>query len=265
MPEEAKDQESPKKHPDAKRIRYIRDQITPSWGDITKLAKESGLVREGEKKLIVPQGFRKYRKKEMEKRLQLIQEGEIDELTKVPNRKGLLRRINEETERLARLTHPNPPDWENYFRYDVLFIDLNDLKKLNDLSKDKHSEGDKVLKKLAEILSQSLRPGDFVGRWGGDEFVLMLHRLEENASRIFWERLSQQLHEEGIWVSAGLAKLTPENTAPITDENKSIKLADQAMYLAKATAKQNRDITGRKINMMRTEKDLTVQLEQSGK
>lgn len=258
MADEIKFQEPPKRHPDAKRIRYIRDQITPAFENITQIAKNSGLVKEENDKLRAPEGFRKYRKEEMKKRLQIILEGEIDDLTKIPNRKGLLKRINEEKEKIEREAHPNPPDWEKDFKYDVLFIDLNDLKKINDLTKDKHSKGDEALRTLAERLSQSVRPGDFVGRWGGDEFVLFLHRDEPNSSQIFWERVSQVLHEDGIWVSAGEAELIPIAGKKIDDTNQSIKSADNAMYLAKTTAKLNRDSTGRKINMMRTEKDLTV-------
>lgn len=251
MSDEATGTQEPQKkeHPTAKRIRYIRDQITPSWEEITKLAVDTGMEEEGRK----TSGFRKFRKKEMKRRLEIQIEGEIDSLTRLPTRKGVLRRIDEEKARMVRDAHPEPVDWKN-FKYDVLFLDLNELKQINDLSHDKHSSGDEVLKKLANKLSSGIRPGDFIGRWGGDEFILFLHRDEPDASRIFWERESQLLHQEGIWICAGLAKADPLNI------EESIKLADRAMYLAKQTTKNNAKKTGNKLNMMRTEKDLVVGL-----
>lgn len=239
-----------KEHPAAKKIRYVRDLIKPTWDELTQLALDTEMEKKGPKS----SGFRKFRKEEMKRRLKIQQEGEIDPLTKLPNRGGVLRRITEEKERVERDAYPNPADWDKNFKYDVLFLDLNDLKLINDLSV-KHSEGDEALKKLANRLSTGIRPGDFIGRWGGDEFVLFLRRDEPNASEVFWERESQLLHEEGIWVSAGLAKLDPLNIEG------SIDLADRAMYLAKGITKKNKERTGYKLNMMRTENDLTVEVK----
>lgn len=263
MAEETKLEQTPKKiHPTSKRIRYIRDQIAPTWQDLTKMAENSGLQPEGPKS----SSFRKFRKEEMKKRLTIQLEGEVDLVTGLPNRRGVLRRIDEEIRRIKRETYPEleeegehkgSDEWIKYFNYDVLFLDLNNLKEINDLSPDRHSTGDVVLKKLGDKLTEEIRVGDFVGRWGGDEFILFLRRDHPNASNKFWERLSQDLHDDNLWVSAGLARLDPTNI------DSSIETADKAMYLAKTLTKKNKERTRHRINMMRTESDLTIPLKQT--
>lgn len=81
-----------------------------------------------------------------------------DALTGLPNRLNLERRM----------------EWriENHHPFCVAFLDLNQFKQVND--RYGHPAGDELLRQFAGELSSNLRPGDLVGRWGGDEFMVVL-------------------------------------------------------------------------------------------
>ena len=90
-----------------------------------------------------------------------------DALTHLPNRQLLLDRLN----------HALASSERNENRGALLFIDLDNFKKLNDTLG--HVMGDLLLKQVAERLVSSVREGDTVARLGGDEFVVMLENLGE--------------------------------------------------------------------------------------
>lgn len=69
--------------------------------------------------------------------------------------------------------------------------DLNGLKLVNDTYG--HNEGDKLLKKMAEILKESCRSNDLIARWGGDEFVILLPETDRRAVKMVVERINQKI------------------------------------------------------------------------
>ncbi|HKC14656.1 MAG TPA: GGDEF domain-containing protein [Patescibacteria group bacterium] len=243
MPEANKEPEKKSNHPTAKRMRYVRDQIEPAWQEITELAEKSGLQEKGPK----TPGFRKFRKEEMKKRIEIQQKGEIDSVTGILTRSGLERKLEED---LAKAKREDPEK-----KYAILFLDLNNLKEINDLSPNKHYSGDRVLLNTALILSKYERKGvDMVGRWGGDEFIVILARATEDMARDYWERVNKEFDEYNdpeykilrIWISAGMA------VSNIDDFGEKLRLADQAMMMAK---KQSKTIALQE-NVLKTEKDL---------
>lgn len=116
-----------------------------------------------------------------------------DPLTGVFNRRGAMMRI--ETLVRVRQAHDH---WV------FVIFDVNHFKEINDQRG--HPEGDRVLKNVAQILSSDLREGDICGRWGGDEFVVLLKSPEALAPEIV-SRLKTKVATtlRNVSVSAGWA------------------------------------------------------------
>jgi len=116
----------------------------------------------------------------------------------------------------------------------VLFIDLDSFKSVNDAHG--HSVGDRVLREVADRVRQAVRPQDTVGRYGGDEFVVVLDRLDTVGDAVaVADRIIEALNEpitiggSQVWARASLGiSLTPVDTADAL-----MRDADLAMYRAK--------------------------------
>lgn len=149
-----------------------------------------------------------------------------DMLTNVPNRASLMGRFSEGFARQRRQsTHLG-----------CLMIDVDHFKTVND--RFGHQKGDTVLRELAAILTESLRPYDTFGRYGGEEFLMVLDgvdakRLAEVAERsraLIEARLGAQSGlSEPVTISLGGTLVIPEDGS-IDDV---IHRADEALYLAK--------------------------------
>lgn len=122
----------------------------------------------------------------------------------------------------------------------VLFLDFDRFKIINDSLG--HSEGDNLLKQIARRLESSLRPGDLVARFGGDEFTILLNELdnERDALRIA-ERIQEDLkspfnlNKREIFTSASIGIAL--GTAEYNQAEDIVRDADIAMYRAKAKGK----------------------------
>jgi diguanylate cyclase (GGDEF)-like protein len=149
----------------------------------------------------------------------------IDRLT------GLLNRAHLEKDALRELRHAKSA--ESYLS--VLFCDMDRLKHINDELG--HDAGDKVLRHVGAALKRGLRSQDLVGRYGGDEFVVVLPNLTRETAFDRAEQLilnmgavNEQLPDDlAVGLSVGIA--TYPFDAP--DYATLVKVADQAMYLAK--------------------------------
>ena len=117
--------------------------------------------------------------------------------------------------------------------FSIIFIDINGLKSIND--KYGHLVGDCVLKVFAQSLSNSIRFSDYVGRWGGDEFIVLVSGMRSDADfSVFCSKLQQETskiitvegHEIKISASFGYAR------ARVDGESVSdlIRVADSRMY-----------------------------------
>lgn len=117
----------------------------------------------------------------------------------------------------------------------VLFLDLDHFKVLNDMQG--HAAGDRALVAVADVLSRELRPTDLLGRYGGEEFVAMLHDVNQEQAMQVATRLCRRVHRMEIpvnpdnlrlSVSIGLAMRSKGDTLETL-----IERADQAMYYVK--------------------------------
>lgn len=119
----------------------------------------------------------------------------------------------------------------------LLFLDLDDFKQVND--RYGHDEGDNVLRAVADGLRGSLRRGDVLIRWGGEEFLVMLPLADGAGAKMVLTRLG----ERGLGVrpdgrpqtaSIGVAERLADGCAAWTD---LVELADKRMYAAKQGGK----------------------------
>jgi two-component system, cell cycle response regulator len=118
----------------------------------------------------------------------------------------------------------------------VIFVDLDNFKAVND--KYGHLVGDAVLREIAQRLGWSLRAYDAVGRYGGEEFLIVLPACAGNDARHIAERLRSLVAEEPVNTSAGPIAMTvslgvadSERRHPAVDD--LIDRADRALYHAK--------------------------------
>ena len=121
----------------------------------------------------------------------------------------------------------------------LLFLDLDSFKVINDTLG--HSQGDAVLKTLADYLQGALRQADVICRYGGEEFVVLLPKTPLEQAVLLAERLRQKISEQVIplperdlrfTVSIGVSSLSPD-----MDGEALVNAADAAMYQAKQAGK----------------------------
>jgi diguanylate cyclase (GGDEF)-like protein len=149
-------------------------------------------------------------------------ESRIDELTGLANRRAIQARLQDEIARSIRYDHP----------LSVLMIDLDDFKSVND--RFGHAAGDAALTTTAHAIETSIRSIDLAGRYGGEEFLVILPETATPGAEVVAERIRSSI-ENGVrvTVSIGLATLAPEDSDP----SNLVDRADAALYDAKRTGK----------------------------
>lgn len=149
-----------------------------------------------------------------------------DALTGLYNRRGLFELGRHEMERTRRFGHPLSTIW----------VDVDNFKNINDTYG--HQIGDRVLKAVAECLNKNTREVDILGRYGGDEFAILLPETDLNVAVSVAERLRKQVAGTSmtvdgspvdVSVSIGVSKVSEA----INGLELLFKRADTAMYAAK--------------------------------
>jgi diguanylate cyclase (GGDEF)-like protein len=155
---------------------------------------------------------------------------ETDTLTGLLNRRALLSRVDAMFRRADRIGESMA----------VVLFDIDHFKFVNDTHG--HAVGDEVLSGVARLADSTLRRGDTLARVGGEEFVLVLRRVDEAMVRNLLEKLRIQLSETpvqgklGIKVTASFgAAMRPAGSAMGWDEMFSV--ADQRLYIAKGSGR----------------------------
>jgi diguanylate cyclase (GGDEF)-like protein len=152
----------------------------------------------------------------------------VDGLTGLANRRAASDALHAEAARAERLGTP----------LSVVLADLDGFKDVNDAHG--HAVGDAVLRAFAAVLRETLRESDVAGRWGGEEFLLLLPGADEEGAAQLAERVRVALAERGIpsapelrvTASFGVAEYAGE-----TNTEELVAAADGALYRAKRAGK----------------------------
>jgi len=160
-------------------------------------------------------------------REELLQAAITDPLTGCHNRRFLEQVMDRELQRHARFQLP----------LSMLFIDINRFKQINDTLG--HEAGDRVLQYVARFLKRYIREADYIFRWGGDEFLVLITCGADEASRkaavlkASFDAAPEAVElPPGIGLSVGWAEVPPgtEDLLPL------VKEADERMYIDKGHA-----------------------------
>ncbi|MFH1354623.1 MAG: GGDEF domain-containing protein [Candidatus Omnitrophota bacterium] len=150
----------------------------------------------------------------------------IDSLTNVFNRRYFLQRFREELVRSEKFR----------YKFSFVMVDVDHFKSYNDYYG--HLVGDAILRDIAAILKENLRQIDFIGRYGGEEFSLILTETDKEQARFATERIRRAVESRliraydedlKVTISQGIS-VFPDSAE---DAQALIERADKAMYAAK--------------------------------
>ena len=154
----------------------------------------------------------------------------FDSLTGLENRRAILRRLEDQIKHASRYKE----------ELSVIMLDIDHFKKVNDHYG--HLTGDDVLEKVGTVVRQSIRDTDTAGRYGGEEFIIILPKTDLSTALYVAERIREAIEAaemkapEGdvftITVSQGLSSYEPGE-----DEQCLISRADGALYRAKESGR----------------------------
>ena len=167
---------------------------------------------------------------EMEAKNKLNQQALIDPLTGIWNRRYVMKRIEEEEEKLGRYGG----------QACVGILDLGNLKGINDCFG--HSAGDEVLKATANAIAKTIRSVDTVGRYGGDEFIVLFPSTSPEQAQTALQRVNEEINKQrppginvDVFADFGVA-CSPLDTPRLLE---AINIADARMYKQKRERNAN--------------------------
>lgn len=209
--------------------RYIHKEGHIVWGEATVSIVRDG---EGKPKYYITQIQDVTQAKEAEEELRTSRDqaeilAHTDCLTDCLNRRAFLIRLQEELERAKR----------NNSQTSMILVDIDLFKRVNDQFG--HIAGDYVLQCFSECIKQSVRPYDFLGRYGGEEFFICLPESDAESAFTVAERMRKSIEELeieymgsqiSITGSFGVVCYEPDS---IISMDQLIARADEAMYKAK--------------------------------
>jgi diguanylate cyclase (GGDEF)-like protein len=159
----------------------------------------------------------------------------IDELTQCLSRKGFLQNFHELLAKAKAGTQETP--------ISLALLDVDNFKIIND--QNGHVTGDNVLVMVAKVIQAQVEKDERVGRYGGDEFVIVFPDKEREQAFLTVEQIRQQLSQAevistdgesilGISISGGVASFPMDGRT----ENELFRKADHALYHAKASGRK---------------------------
>lgn len=150
------------------------------------------------------------------------EESEKDALSGTFNRRGIETRLATELKRSSR----------SMMKLSIALVDIDNFKHLNDAFG--HAAGDSAIREVASAIGISLRDADYLGRYGGDEFLVILPMTASHQAEIAIARFRRavntlELGTSGLTLSVGLTEASPDD-----DAISLIARADSALYRAKS-------------------------------
>jgi diguanylate cyclase (GGDEF)-like protein/PAS domain S-box-containing protein len=157
----------------------------------------------------------------------LQREALLDPLTQVGNRRCIDQQLRARLDELHRYHHP----------FGVLLMDINAFKQMNDTYG--HLVGDKVLQIVANTLVRCARTSDQVGRWGGDEFLVIAQHVDQAALTTIAERMCSLIQQSFLQLDRELIRVTTSAGAALAEPGDTpeslLERADMHLYRNKAT------------------------------
>jgi len=153
---------------------------------------------------------------------QLLELSRVDFLTKVFNRRALYEKLEYEISRSERYLYP----------FSILMVDIDYFKKVNDTYG--HLTGDRILVQVAEMIGNTIRKTDIFGRYGGEEFLLILPEIDRQSGIVVAEKIRKSIQDatfaENIKITASLGLVEYKHGTSIDD---LVNAADSMLYAAK--------------------------------
>lgn len=178
--------------------------------------------------------------RDISQQLELEQHANKDHLTGLANRRAIDEVLDKELSRAERYGRSLA----------TLLIDIDSFKRLNDQLG--HVEGDKALTTAAEYLQTHIRPSDCLGRWGGDEFILICPELSAEGAESLAERIREGFEEIGKqWnppVTLSIGVHWHKGQVRDVYSGDLVSSADEALYQAKNNGKNQVSIHTIKAN-----------------
>ncbi len=157
----------------------------------------------------------------------------IDALTGVGNRRYTEIKLGGKLAEMSRYAWVEP--------FGVLFVDVDHFKDFND--KHGHDIGDKVLKMVAKTIMSNIREEDFIGRWGGEEFVALVSSVDNKSLYAIAEKLRNLVEKSDLTVENENLNVTISIGATMAkredDADELVKRADKLMYMSKDNGRNN--------------------------
>lgn len=166
----------------------------------------------------------------MQAREELRERANKDLLTMLPNRPAIAARLEEELSRCHR----------DRRTVGVILLDIDHFKKINDTYG--HFAGDAVLRETALRLRGNMRPYDAVGRYGGEEFLVVLPNCDLEQAAVQAERMRHKLHASAMIVDGAEMRVSASFGVTVSDGSERnpdlfVRVADEALYRAKASGR----------------------------
>ena len=122
--------------------------------------------------------------------------------------------------------------------FSVIILDIDFFKSINDTYG--HMIGDKVLKQVAQKIQANIRDTDWVGRWGGEEFMIVCEHTNEQEAYLLADKMrkiinSEKIEETNVTVSLGVSQYNQNDT----NWDQVVTRADDALYLAKNSGRDS--------------------------